>query len=160
MELREIESEVAEQRDDVADISLEVETHKAHAERLEAAVHALLEAHAVVQSDGVQRAIDHAMDAKYATDNRLSELRMQKEDLLERNHDLQERCGTALDRKRYALEKLPVLHWAEASTLKPGDPSFSLFASMSQMVHEAIAGVEAAYNDLRAIQSLLEGLPI
>ena len=47
MELREIESEVREQEESSADIALEVHNHRQQAERLEAAVHALLESAAV-----------------------------------------------------------------------------------------------------------------
>ncbi|MDE2104224.1 MAG: hypothetical protein KGL39_43710 [Patescibacteria group bacterium] len=159
MEIREIENEVKEQQDDTADIALEVEQHRRHAEQLEVAVHALLEAQSTVDSEGVRKAIDHATEATYATYQRVQELREQRDSMLERNTDLSNRCATALDRKRKALEHLPHLHWGH-TTVMPADPKFSIYTSMEDTLRESIDRVGRAHADLADIRRRLEGLEL
>src|ERR1051326_8168943 len=156
MELKEIEAEAREQQDDVADIALEVENHKQHADRLEAAVHALLEAQLAINSEGVRRALDHANEAKFSTRVRLDELREQRADLRERNRELQQKCAFALEKKREALEKLPFLLWGQESTLPPGDPGFDHYKHMNEMLQEAIHRTFRALEDLKEVDKRLE----
>lgn len=160
MELKEIESEVREQEESSADIALEVHNHRQQAERLEAAVHALLEAQMSVDSEGVRRAIDHASEATHATRQRLEELREQKQAMLERNQQLQARCLLAVEKKQQAQEKLPKLLWGETRSIAPGDPGFPLYGTMEELIRDSISHLATALSDLKTVRQRLEALPI
>jgi len=156
VELKEIETEVREQDEHSADLMMEVESHQQQTERLEVAVHALLEAQLAVDSEGVRRALDFATEAKYTTRQRLEDLREQRVAMVTRNEEIQDRCMLALQKKQEALAKLPLLLWGEQSSLSPGDPGFSLYGSMDQLLREAVDRLAAAVAGLQEVKRRLE----
>lgn len=160
-DIREVESEVQEQTEGTADISYEVARHKEQALQLEAAVMTLLAAQEHVDSEGIRRAIDEASTARYATEERLSELRQEKEALLERNEELQRVCAASLTTLQNTLGKLTQLAWGQANgSIAPGETGIDTFGVIQSSVKETVQRTAAAHSQLKDIRSRLESLPI
>jgi hypothetical protein len=160
-DIREIETEVQEQAEGTADISFEVARHKEQALQLETAVVTLLSAQQHVDSEGIRRAIDEASTARYATEERLSELRQDRDSLLERNDELQQLCQASVEKLQDALSKLPHLTWGTASgSIAPGEVGFSTFGVMQSSLNETLQRTANAQSELKAIRRRLEELPI
>ena len=159
-ELREIESEAADQQADVTDITLEVVDHKEQAEELAEAVAHIREAQRGLDSEGLRAALQDAQEAQKATEARLDELREQRDEMLRENERMQEQCREAGRRKREALEKMPMLRRGMRSGKPEADVASRFYERMQSELGEDLRRTEDAEMDLGAVRRQLDSLDL
>jgi chromosome segregation ATPase len=160
MELREVEDEAREHDEKAEDMTREVEDHKEKADQLEEAVQALREAQQEIDSEGVRGALAQAEQAKQATEERLTELRTQKEDLLTRNAEMQDQCITAFERKKQAVEKMPFLQQRMRAEDPDADVASGFYKQMETALEEDMNRTAGATRDLENVRVRLEQLDL
>jgi len=160
MELREIEDEAREHDEQSADIALEVEHHQEKARHLEETVQALREAQQEVDSEGLRGALEQAEAAKQATEDRMQELREQKEEILQENARMQEQCDEAFARKIQAAEKLPFLQQGMRAASPEADVASGFYDQMQSALEEDMNRTAQASRDLKEVRTRLESLEI
>ena len=161
MEIKEIESEVREQEEVAADIVQEVHNHRQQAERLEAAVHALLEAQLSVDSEGVRRAIDHAAEATTRPATVWKPCGIRSRRCCSATRSCRRGALLAVEKKQQAQEKLPKLTRGRNALHRSGlYPAFPLYGTMEALIRDSISQLASALSDLKMVRERLEALQI
>ncbi|MDE2104225.1 MAG: hypothetical protein KGL39_43715 [Patescibacteria group bacterium] len=160
MELREVEQETREQDDRSEDIAREVEDHKRDMDQLEQAVGALREAQASVDSEGLQSALREADQARQAAEQRLDELREQREEMMRRNDEIADQCHRSLDRKREAMRRLPLLREGQRAGVPGANAALTFYEKMESAMTEDMQRTESALEEVGAVRGRLEALDI
>jgi len=159
-ELTEIERETLEQETDAADISQEVEDHQEQARELEEAVSHLKAAQEKLGSEGLSHALQEAQDARRATEERLEELREQRDEMLRRNQEMDDQCREAAGRKQHALEKLPLLLRGMRSSKREAQSATPFYENMQREMEDDLRRTQDAEQDLQHVRRALENLDI
>lgn len=159
-ELSEVERETQEQETDVADITQEVEDHHEQARELEEAVAHLKAAQDKMGSEGLSHALQEASDAQRATEERLEDLREQRETMLRQNEEMSLQCREASGRKQQALEKMPRLMRGMRSNKQEAQGASPFYEQMRTEMEDDLHRTQEAEYELQHVRRALEALDI
>lgn len=159
-EIWEIERETDEQQEHVQDMALEIEDHRERARQLAEVVADLKAAQGAVGSDGLRTALVDAEAAERAAQERLEDLREQRDAMLRENEQMQARVDETNRRKIEALHKIPLLQKAMRSNDPEANPAGRFYERMEVELNEDVRRSDDASADLEDVRAKLQALDL
>jgi chromosome segregation ATPase len=156
-DLKRAEQESAQEKERASEIEVEVESHKNRLEHLEAAVQSMQDSASDMDSDDLRASIGSAEQAILQTQEKLNELKQEKEDLLSQNQELSSKTKQAHGKRSQALTKLGM---AEMMTPGADDGVKSSMQSMSQSLQKDMNRLGQLDGELEEARRKLESLDI